>query len=184
MADAVPIRQGRKAPYEDALGIEGQLGPSMSGTLMSAAMASGDVQIIGQPGRAALRGGHLCRPGSADRSTSRSTMPTTTTAWSSARSSKSTKDQCQGTGRQEGVACPSAPPLITASSSQMEHFGVDVSTMDVVDMAPPDGAAAFAQGSSRHGLRLGRLAAPHAGARQRAADRRGEGPTSASWSST
>jgi taurine transport system substrate-binding protein len=30
---------------------------------------------------------------------------------------------------------------------QMEHFGVDVSTMEVVDMAPPDGAAAFAQGS-------------------------------------
>jgi taurine transport system substrate-binding protein len=30
---------------------------------------------------------------------------------------------------------------------QMEHFGVDVSTMEIVDMAPPDGAAAFAQGS-------------------------------------
>jgi taurine transport system substrate-binding protein len=30
---------------------------------------------------------------------------------------------------------------------QMEYFGVDVSTMEVVDMAPPDGAAAFAQGS-------------------------------------
>jgi taurine transport system substrate-binding protein len=30
---------------------------------------------------------------------------------------------------------------------QMDHFGVDVSTMEVVDMAPPDGAAAFAQGS-------------------------------------
>jgi taurine transport system substrate-binding protein len=29
----------------------------------------------------------------------------------------------------------------------MEHFGVDIGTMDIVDMAPPDGAAAFAQGS-------------------------------------
>lgn len=29
---------------------------------------------------------------------------------------------------------------------QMSHFGVDVSTMDVVDMAPAEGAAAFAQG--------------------------------------
>jgi taurine transport system substrate-binding protein len=28
----------------------------------------------------------------------------------------------------------------------MSHFGVDVSTMDVVDMAPAEGAAAFAQG--------------------------------------
>ena len=31
--------------------------------------------------------------------------------------------------------------------SQMEHFGVDVSTMDVVNMDPPEGAAAFAQGN-------------------------------------
>ncbi|MGB5558148.1 MAG: ABC transporter substrate-binding protein, partial [Paracoccaceae bacterium] len=30
---------------------------------------------------------------------------------------------------------------------QMEHFGVDISTMEIVDMAPPDGAAAFAQGN-------------------------------------
>ena len=30
---------------------------------------------------------------------------------------------------------------------QMNHFGVDISTMEIVDMAPPDGAAAFAQGS-------------------------------------
>ncbi len=29
----------------------------------------------------------------------------------------------------------------------MNHFGVDISSMEVVDMAPPDGAAAIAQGS-------------------------------------
>ncbi|HIL44778.1 MAG TPA: taurine ABC transporter substrate-binding protein, partial [Candidatus Thioglobus sp.] len=29
---------------------------------------------------------------------------------------------------------------------QMDHFGVDVASMQVVDMAPPEGAAAFAQG--------------------------------------
>jgi len=29
----------------------------------------------------------------------------------------------------------------------MDHFGVDVSSIEIVDMAPPDGAAAFAQGS-------------------------------------
>ena len=28
----------------------------------------------------------------------------------------------------------------------MGHFGVDISSMDIVNMAPPDGAAAFAQG--------------------------------------
>jgi taurine transport system substrate-binding protein len=30
---------------------------------------------------------------------------------------------------------------------QMDHFGVDISSMEIVDMAPPDGAAAFAQGN-------------------------------------
>lgn len=44
-----------------------------------------------------------------------------------------------------------AVPIGTAAHygflKQMAHFGVDISTMDIVDMAPPDGAAAFAQGS-------------------------------------
>ncbi|KIC13723.1 taurine ABC transporter substrate-binding protein, partial [Leisingera sp. ANG-Vp] len=31
--------------------------------------------------------------------------------------------------------------------SQMAHFGVDVGSMEIVDMAPADGAAAFAQGN-------------------------------------
>ena len=30
---------------------------------------------------------------------------------------------------------------------QMDHFGVNINTMEIVDMAPPDGAAAFAQGN-------------------------------------
>ncbi|MCB1368961.1 MAG: ABC transporter substrate-binding protein [Rhodobacteraceae bacterium] len=44
-----------------------------------------------------------------------------------------------------------AVPLGTAAHygflKQMNHFGVDVATMDVVDMDPPDGAAAIAQGA-------------------------------------
>ena len=44
-----------------------------------------------------------------------------------------------------------AVPLGTAAHygflKQMNHFGVDISTMDVVDMDPPDGAAAIAQGA-------------------------------------
>jgi len=44
-----------------------------------------------------------------------------------------------------------AVPLGTAAHygylKQMDHFGVDISTMEIVDMAPPDGAAAIAQGS-------------------------------------
>lgn len=44
-----------------------------------------------------------------------------------------------------------AVPLGTAAHygflKQMEHFGVDVASMEVVDMAPAEGAAALAQGS-------------------------------------
>ncbi len=44
-----------------------------------------------------------------------------------------------------------AVPLGTAAHygflNQMKHFGVDVATIDVVDMDPPDGAAAIAQGA-------------------------------------
>jgi len=44
-----------------------------------------------------------------------------------------------------------AVPLGTAAHynflKQMTHFGVELSSMEVVDMAPPDGAAALAQGA-------------------------------------
>lgn len=44
-----------------------------------------------------------------------------------------------------------AVPLGTAAHygflKQMEHFGVDLASIEVVDMAPPEGAAALAQGS-------------------------------------
>lgn len=44
-----------------------------------------------------------------------------------------------------------AVPLGTAAHygflSQMNHFGVDITTMDIVDMAPAESAAALAQGS-------------------------------------
>ena len=44
-----------------------------------------------------------------------------------------------------------AVPLGTAAHygflKQMAHFGVDLASLEVVDMAPPDGAAAIAQGS-------------------------------------
>lgn len=44
-----------------------------------------------------------------------------------------------------------AVPIGTAAHygflKQMEHFGIDPASMEIVDMAPPDGAAAFAQGN-------------------------------------
>lgn len=44
-----------------------------------------------------------------------------------------------------------AVPLGTAAHygflKQMDHFGVDLASLEIIDMAPPDGAAAFTQGS-------------------------------------
>ena len=44
-----------------------------------------------------------------------------------------------------------AVPLGTAAHygflRQMDHFGVELASLEIVDMAPPDGAAAIAQGS-------------------------------------
>jgi taurine transport system substrate-binding protein len=44
-----------------------------------------------------------------------------------------------------------AVPLGTAAHygflKQMEHFGIDLASLDIVDMAPPEGAAAIAQGA-------------------------------------
>ena len=48
-------------------------------------------------------------------------------------------------GKRVGVPLGTAPYY--GFLRQMEHFGVDVASLEVVDMAPPDGAAAFAQGA-------------------------------------
>ena len=48
-------------------------------------------------------------------------------------------------GKKVGVPLGTAPYY--GFLKQMEHFGVDVASLEVVDMAPPDAAAAFAQGN-------------------------------------
>ena len=130
--------------YDEKLGLSVKWVPFDSGTAMSAAMASGDVQISFSHG-----------------------VPPFVVATSAGQDlqivdvavSYSDNDNCvvrstleidkdsvkELEGKQVGV------PLGTAAHfgflKQMEHFGVDVSTMKVVDMAPADGAAAFASGN-------------------------------------
>ena len=53
--------------YDDAMGVKVNWVSFDTGTAMSAAMASGDVQTVGQPGRAAIRGRRVCRSGYPDR---------------------------------------------------------------------------------------------------------------------
>ena len=115
-----------------------------TGTAMSAAMASGDVQISVSQG-----------------------VPPFVVAASAGQDiqivdvavSYSENDNCvvkadleidkESAGELAGKKV--AVPLGTAAHygflSQMNHFGVDITSMEVVDMAPAEGAAALAQGS-------------------------------------
>jgi len=130
--------------YSKALGMDVKWVSFDAGTAMSAAMASGDVQISFSQGIppfvvAASAGQDLQVVDVAvsysenDNCVVRSSL-------------EITKDNAKELeGKQVGV------PLGTAAHygflKQMAHFGVNTSTMKIVDMAPPDGAAAFASGN-------------------------------------
>ncbi|MGP6088131.1 taurine ABC transporter substrate-binding protein [Antarctobacter jejuensis] len=130
--------------YDDAMGVKINWVSFDTGTAMSAAMASGDVQLSVSQG-----------------------VPPFVVATSAGQDlqildvavSYSENDNCvvlealeidkDSATELEGKKV--AVPLGTAAHygflKQMGHFGVDISTLEVVDMAPPDGAAALAQGS-------------------------------------
>ncbi len=130
--------------YEKELGVPIKWRSFETGTAMSAAMASGDVHISLSQG-----------------------LPPFVVAASSGLPievvdvavSYSDNDNCvvgsalgvdkSNAGELEGKRV--AVPLGTAAHygflRQMDHFGVDISTLNVVDMPPPDGAIALAQGS-------------------------------------
>lgn len=130
--------------YEEALGADVNWVSFESGVKMSAAMASGDVQLSVSQG-----------------------VPPFVVATSAGQDlqildvavSYSENDNCvvrseleiDKTNTDELAGKKVAVPLGTAAHygflTQMNHFGVDVASMDVVDMDPTDGAAAFAQGA-------------------------------------
>ena len=130
--------------YDEALGTSVNWVSFDSGTAMSAAMASGDVHMSVSQG-----------------------VPPFVVATSAGQDiqildvavSYSENDNCvireeleiDKSSVAELAGKKVAVPLGTAAHygflKQMSHFGVDVGSLDVVDMAPPDGAAAIAQGS-------------------------------------
>ena len=130
--------------YDEELGVKVNWVSFDAGTAMSAAMASGDVHISFSQGVtpflvATAAGQDLQIVDVAvsysdnDNCVVRSEL-------------EITKDNASELeGKEVGV------PLGTMAHSgfltQMEHFGVDTSTMKVVDMSPVDSAAAFANGS-------------------------------------
>lgn len=129
--------------YDEALGMKVNWVSFDTGTAMSAAMASGDVHISVSQG-----------------------IPPFVVATSAGQDlqvldvavSYADNDNCVVASALEIDASSAAElagkkvgvPLGTAAHygflRQMDHFGVDLASLDIVDMAPADGAAALAQG--------------------------------------
>ncbi|MEM9764802.1 MAG: ABC transporter substrate-binding protein [Pseudomonadota bacterium] len=129
--------------YEEKLGVPINWVSFDTGTAMSAAMASGDVQLSVSQG-----------------------VPPFVVAASAGQDlqildvavSYSENDNCvvaealeiDASNAGDLAGKRAAVPIGTAAHygflKQMEHFGVDVASMDVVDMAPAEGQAAFANG--------------------------------------
>ena len=133
-----------KGIYEEELGVSINWVAFDTGTAMSAAMASGDVQIsVSQgvpPFVVATSAGQDLQAVDVAVSYAENDNCVVAEALEIDKDSAS-----ELAGKKVGV------PIGTAAHygflKQMEHFGVDVASLEVVDMAPPDGAAAFAQGN-------------------------------------
>ena len=133
-----------KKIYDKELGVDIKWVSFDTGTAMSAAMASRDVQIAFSQGIppfvvAASAGQDLQI---VDVAVSYSDNENCVVRGSLEIDKENVKEL---EGKQVGV------PIGTAAHygflKQMEHFGVNTSTIKIVDMAPPDGAAAFANGN-------------------------------------
>ncbi len=133
-----------KKIYSEKLGVDIKWVSFDTGTAMSAAMAAGDVQISFSQGIppfviAASAGQDIQIVDVAVSYSENDNCVVRTNL----EIDKTNVKELQG--KQVGV------PLGTAAHygflKQMAFFGVDTSTMKIVDMAPPDGAAAFASGN-------------------------------------
>jgi len=129
--------------YEEAMGVDINWVSFDTGTAMSAAMASGDVQISVSQG-----------------------IPPFVVATSAGQDlqvldvavSYADNDNCvvnadleidkdtAGDLAGKKVAVPLGTAAHYGFLRQMDHFGIDLASLEVVDMAPADGAAAIAQG--------------------------------------
>ena len=130
--------------YDEALGMKVNWVSFETGTAMSAAMASGDVHIsVSQgvpPFVVAVSGGQDLQ------------MLDVAVSYSSNQGcvvsealeiDKNNADELAG----KKVAVPLGTAAHYSFLRQMSHFGVDVASLQVVDMDPPTGAAALGQGA-------------------------------------
>ncbi len=133
-----------KGQYDEALGVKVNWVSFDTGTAMSAAMASGDVQIsVSQgvpPFVVATSAGQDLQI--VDVAVSYSENDNCVVA-SALEIDKNSADELAG----KKVAVPLGTAAHYGFLKQMNHFGVKVDGLEVVDMAPADSAAALAQGS-------------------------------------
>ena len=130
--------------YDKEMGVKVNWRSFETGTAMSAAMASGDVQIAVSQGVppfvVAASGGQSIQV--VDIAVSYSDNDNCVV---------SKKLEIDKSSAKELAGKTVAVPLGTAAHygflRQMDHFGVAVSSLKVINMAPPEGAAALAQGS-------------------------------------
>jgi len=130
--------------YEKELGVGIKWVAFDTGTAMSAAMASGDVHIsVSQgvpPFVVATSAGQDLQI--VDVAVSYAENDNCVVA-EALEIDKTNAKELEG----KKVGIPKGTAAHYGFLKQMDHFGVDINTMEVVDMAPPDGAAAFAQGN-------------------------------------
>ena len=129
--------------YDEEMGVKVNWVSFDAGTAMSAAMASGDVQIsVSQgvpPFVVAASAGQDIQI--LDVAVSYAENDNCVVA-SSLEIDKDSAGELAG----KKVAVPLGTAAHYGFLRQMEHFGVDLASLDVVDMAPAEGAAAIAQG--------------------------------------
>jgi taurine transport system substrate-binding protein len=141
----MPFQYGKvEGIYEKELGVDIKWVAFDTGTAMSAAMASGDVHISVSQGVppfvvAASAGQDLQV---VDVAVSYADNDNCVVA-EALEIDKSNAKELEG----KKVGIPKGTAAHYGFLKQMDHFGVDINTMEIVDMAPPDGAAAFAQGN-------------------------------------
>ncbi len=130
--------------YDEALGMKVNWVSFETGTAMSAAMASGDVQIsVSQgvpPFVVATSGGQDLQI--VDVAVSYSENDNCVV-----RSEFEIDKDSAGELAGKKVAVPLGTAAHYGFLRQMDHFGVDLGSLQIVDMAPPEGAAALSQGA-------------------------------------
>ena len=141
----MPFQYGKvEGIYDKELGMPVTWVSFDTGTAMSAAMASGDIQISVSQGVppfvvAASAGQDLQI---VDVAVSYADNDNCVVA-EALEIDKSNVKELEG----KKVGVPKGTAAHYGFLKQMSHFGVDINSMEIVDMAPPDGAAAFAQGN-------------------------------------